>query len=137
MITQLFTKSRDGGPSSPVDGYFLIEMKSLFSIALLKFNKGGREEFHTHAFDAFTWFLSGEMIEEDFNGTAYKYQRSWMPKFTRISKNHRVKAARDSWCLTIRGPWQDTWTEDSIVDNTTTTFTHNRVILGKRKNFSA
>jgi len=46
---RLFQKAKDGGPESPVDGYFLIEIKSLFSIALLKFNNGGRENYHTHA----------------------------------------------------------------------------------------
>ena len=54
---KLFSKCKDGGKESPVDGYFLIECKGLFSVALLKFNKGGREAYHTHAFDAYTWFL--------------------------------------------------------------------------------
>ena len=124
-----FSKVKDGGPESPVDGYFLFEIKNLFSIALLKFNKGRREAFHTHAFDALTWFLCGDLEEEDVSGDTYKYSRSIFPKITQKSKNHRVKATEDSWCFTIRGPWSDTWTEYNPLVPMTTTFTHGRKVL--------
>jgi hypothetical protein len=107
----LFEKRKDGGPNSPVDAYFLIESKRFFSIALLKFNKGGREAFHTHAFNALTWFIKGDILEKDVKGCEYQYTRSFIPKLTRRSMNHRVKAVEDSWCLTVRGPWKDIWSE--------------------------
>ena len=131
---RLLNKAKDGGKDSPVDGYFLIELKSLFSIVLLKFNKGGREQFHTHAFNAFTWFLKGNLIEEDFNGTKYIYQKSLVPKITKREKNHRVKALEDSWCLSIRVKWRNTWTEDDKDLNTKTYFTHHRKIIWKTNN---
>ena len=56
------SKTKDGGPKSSV------EIKSIGSIALLKFNKGGRKEFHTHAFNALTWFIAGSLKEEMYNG---------------------------------------------------------------------
>lgn len=108
---KLFAKAKDGGPDSPVDAYFLIEWKRAFSIALLKFNKGGREAYHTHAFNAFTWFLKGDLREQDVDGWVYFYKRSLKPKFTPKEKCHRVKAFVDSWCLTIRGPWDKEWKE--------------------------
>lgn len=104
---KFLTKCKDGGPESPVDAYVLVEIKGLFSIMLLKFNKGQREAFHTHAL---TWFLSRKMQEEKIGGEVHQYQRSLVPKVTRKDNNHRVK---DSWCFTLRGPWQDTWTEDA------------------------
>lgn len=61
-MRNFLVKKKDGGPESPVDAYFLVELKGLFSIALLKFNKGCREAFHSHAFDAWTWFLSGDLV---------------------------------------------------------------------------
>lgn len=126
----LLCKRKDGGKNSPVDAYFLIEWKGLFSAALLKFNKGGREAFHTHAFNAYTWFLKGDLREETFGSSvSYKYTRSLVPKYTPKDKNHRVKASKDSWCFTIRGKWQDTWTEDE--DGVTTTFTKGRQIIRK------
>jgi DNA modification methylase len=44
---KFLTKTKDGGPESPVDAYFLFEIKSLCSVALLKFNRGCREAHHT------------------------------------------------------------------------------------------
>ncbi len=129
---KLFKKMKDGGPDSPVDGYFLIEIKSLFSIVLLKFNRGGREKFHTHAFNAWTWFLLGCLVEEEANGTTKPYYRSIFPKKTKKDKNHRVFAFIDSWCLSIRGPWENTWTEYDERENKTTTLSKGRKIIGER-----
>lgn len=132
---KFFKKCKDGGKNSPVDGYFLCEIKGLFSIALLKFNKGGREQFHTHAFDAYTWFLTGDLEEErlyeDGSHVFTKYTRKLLPKFTSKKNNHRVKANKDSWCLTIRGKWDDTWTEHDLNKGKVTTFTHGRNIVGE------
>ena len=132
-ITHFMSKTKDGGPKSPVDAYFLIEVKGLFSIALLKFNKGCREEYHTHAFDAFTWFLKGDLQEEDVNGDKLTYKRSLIPKVTLKDKNHRVKANEDSWCFTLRGPWCDSWTEYNENTDMTTVLSNHRVVLGKVK----
>jgi hypothetical protein len=124
---KFFKQSKDGGPESPVDAFFLFEIKSLGSIALLRFNEGAREAYHTHAFNALTWFLRGDLTEEDKDGTYHVYRRSWLPKITRRTKNHRVIAWTTSWCLTIRGPWAKTWTEDT--DTHRTVLTHGREIV--------
>lgn len=120
----LLAKRKDGGPDSPVDAYFLCEFKGLFSIALLKFNKGQRFAYHTHAFNAWTWFIKGSLVEEPYQERRLRYTRSLIPKFTSRYRNHRVIATRDSWCFTIRGPWQKTWTETE--DDKVTTLTHGR-----------
>jgi len=127
---KFLTKTKDGGPESPVDAYFLFEIRSLCSVALLKFNKGCREAHHTHAFNAFTWFISGDMYEEKlYNGNLEytPYNRSFLPKITRREKNHRVIADKTSWCFTIRGPWNKTWTEDH--NGVITTLTHGRIVI--------
>lgn len=123
--------SKDGGPESPVDAFFIVEIKSLFSVALLRFNKGGREAFHTHAFNAWTWFISGDLVEEDINGEFHIYERNILPKITRRTKNHRVIADRTSWCITVRGTWAKTWTEDTETHHTV--LTHGRRILERRE----
>jgi hypothetical protein len=121
---KFFSKSKDGGPESPVDAFFLFEVKALCTVALLRFNQGGREAYHTHAFNAWTWFLCGDMVEQDVNGEFYCYERSILPKITRRSKNHRVRAFKTSWALTIRGPWSKTWTE--TIDGKNIVLTHGR-----------
>lgn len=131
---RLFQKVKDGGKDSPVDAYVLIEIKSLFSITLLKFNKGTRDNFHSHAFNAWTWFLFGDMCEHRLvslgsdNIVGSKYKRSLLPKVTKRNNLHKVIAKKTSWCFTIRGKWVDEWTEvtqewDEI------TLTHNRKIV--------
>lgn len=125
-------KTKDGGPDSTVDAYFLIEIKGLFSIALLKFNKGGRNVYHTHAFNALTWFISGNMLEMDFWGGSFQYKRSIKPKFTSETKNHRVHALRDSWCLTLRGPWSDIWTEDEYIEGEKGRYLHTIYRKGRK-----
>lgn len=127
---KFFTKAKDGGPESPVDAYFLFEIKSLLTVAILKFNKGKREAFHTHAFHALTWFIKGDLIEEDISGDFHIYERGILPKVTKRSKNHRVIADKDSWCFTIRGPWSKTWTEDT--DEKTTVLTHGRKVVSEK-----
>lgn len=121
-------KVKDGGPKSNVDAYFLVEIKGLFSIALLKFNKGCREDYHSHAFDAFTWFIKGDMIEEMLDGTLKTYSRSVVPKLTRKQDIHRVRARKDSWAFTIRGPWCREWREVSP-SGKETRLTHGRKII--------
>tara|TARA_R110000744_G_scaffold237751_1_gene355171 strand:- start:215 stop:622 length:408 start_codon:yes stop_codon:yes gene_type:complete len=116
----IFKKTKDGGPLSPVDAFFLCEFKNYFSIALLRFNEGGRESFHSHAFNAYTWFLWGDLEEQvlDYSTkTGYRvkpYKRRLEPKVTSRDRLHRVKASKPSWCFTVRGPWVKEWKE---VDN--------------------
>jgi hypothetical protein len=108
---KFLSKAKDGGPDSPVDGFFLFEIKGLCSVVLLKFNKGRREAFHTHAFNALTWFIYGDLTEEKYGGDNLKYKLSLVPKYTPKSNNHRVFANKASWCLSVRGRWSNTWTE--------------------------
>lgn len=122
---RLLQKTKDGGKDSTVDAYFLIEIKSLFSIALLRFNEGSRNNYHSHAFNALTWFLAGEMNEKFLTGESIKYKRSLLPKVTKRSVLHKVVAKRESWALTIRGPWDKYWKEVTP-ENKEITLTHGR-----------
>lgn len=49
---KILSWEKDGGPDSKVHGFYLIEIKSLFSIVFLKFEGKSREAFHDHAFNA-------------------------------------------------------------------------------------
>lgn len=103
---------RDGGPKSPVWGFWFIEIKWLFSIVLLRFEGTSREAFHSHAFNALTWWLTGEVEEQFRDGTARRWRPSFWPKLTRRSCFHKVEPLRRTWALSIRGPWSKTWLED-------------------------
>lgn len=128
---RLFYKGKDGGIDSPVTGYWLLEIKSLFSIVLLKFNVGSRESYHTHAFNSLTWYLFGDMTEQRIfkSGIIVQkdYKFSFIPKITKKDNLHRVCARKTSWAISIRGPWSNTWQE--YRDGKFITLTHGRKVL--------
>ncbi len=127
---RLFYTKPDGGNDSGVTGYFLIEWKILFSIGILKFNKGSREAYHSHAFNALTWWICGvaDEVRKYPGAVVYReYERSLKPKYTPRGNVHKVVAKTKSWAFTIRGPWEDKWYE--YKNGEKTTLTHGRKVV--------
>lgn len=123
---KLFTK--DGGPESRVWGLFLVEIKWLFSIVLLRFEDGTREAYHSHAFNAVSWVLSGRLVERHyFRHSVDVHTPSIWPIFTRRSTCHKVSSSGRTWVLSFRGPWSDTWEE--IIDGEKRTLAHGRKVV--------
>ena len=103
---------KDGGPESTVSGFWLVEIKSLFSIVLLRFGHGSRAAYHEHAFDSVSWLLKGRLWEKQLRGTLEDYHKpSWLPIVTKRDTYHQVHSFGTSWVLSIRGPWTKTWKE--------------------------
>jgi hypothetical protein len=122
---KFFSKSKDGGPESHVDAFFIVEIKSLFSIVLLRFNQGTREAFHSHAFNAWTYWIHGMVLEEFPDGKGRPWWKGdW--KYTPRRLMHKVRAVTTSYALSFRGPWVDRWQEN--VDGKLVTLTHGRKI---------
>lgn len=107
---RLFEKSYDGGKDSGVTGYFLVEIKPLFSIVLLRFSKGTRDAFHNHAFNALTIWLKGSVREHMLNGDTHEWKAGQF-KFTPRENFHKVEALETTWALCFRGPWIKYWNE--------------------------
>ena len=128
---KLFSWGRDGGPKSPVWGFWFIEIKSLFSIVLLRFEGETREAFHSHAFNALTWWLSGEVREELLSGEVRFWRPSFWPKLTLRSCFHRVHPVKRTWALSIRGPWLKRWHEFRKDMGELTTLEHGRKIVDR------
>lgn len=121
---RMFQKTDDGGPKSGTTAYFLVEIKSMFSIALLRFDNFAPERFHTHAFNAFTIWLSGNVLEHHRNG-ARKYFKAFDTKVTTRNTFHKIEAIdKPAWAISFRGPWADTWNEDR--SGKLVTLTHGR-----------
>lgn len=134
---RFFYKKFDGGKESGVTGWFLIEWKVLFSIGVLHFKKGSREAYHNHAFNAITWFLKGSVTEKHLSGEEKQFSASLKPKFTKRDCFHKVVSDSDTYALTFRGPWQDTWKEFRTMSGYVRTqsgfitLTHGRNIVDK------
>lgn len=103
--------TKDGGAESTVWAHWLIEIKSLFSVALLRFEDGTRDAYHSHAFDCVSWVLRGKLIEDNWGEAQQQYSPSLRPVITRRSTYHRVRSVGRTWVLTFRGPWSKTWRE--------------------------
>lgn len=126
---KLFKVMKDGGPASRVWGFWLIEIKSLFSVAVLKFEDGARDAYHTHAFNAWSWLLKGQLIEI-VRGHEHlchvSYRPSLRPIYTPRDMFHKVVSLGTSWAITFRGPWSKTWQEYIPETDRTITLTHGR-----------
>ena len=133
---RFFFKSKDGGSESNVVGYWLIESKKLFSIVILCFNRGSREAFHSHAFNAISWVISGRLDECIKSKYGYRNQLilpSIKPIFTSRKRLHKVTGLVDkTWVITFRGPWDNTWKEFFSKTNEEVTLTSGRKIVNKK-----
>lgn len=125
---RFFEKSHDGGPGSGVTGYFLIELKWLFSIVLIRFRPGSRDAFHNHAFNAITLWIKGRVRELDIHGQTLDFQAGRF-KYTPRTKFHKVIALGEAWCISFRGPWKKEWNEYHPATFKTVTLTHGRKVV--------
>jgi hypothetical protein len=128
---KLFKWSKDGGPESTVSGFFLIEAKRFFSVALLRFSNGSRDAYHTHAFNAVSIVWKGRLVEYLKDGLELTYRPSLMPIVTKRDTFHKVLSVGTTWVFTIRGPWVEEWEEFIPSSNKTLTLTHGRKEVGE------
>lgn len=129
---KILYKGKDGGKESLVFGYWLVEIKQLFSIVLLNFKKGSREVFHNHAFHAISWIIKGELKEEMLDGSIIYYKPYIIPIFTSRERFHRVFGEADNtWVVSFRGPWLLKWNEYLPKDNKYITLTNGRKIINE------
>ena len=119
----------DGGKNSGVIGFWICEIKTFFSIVILHFNKGTRENYHSHAFNAYTFFIYGRIEEQLLNGNINIWKPSLYPKYTPRSTFHRVKALENTLCISFRGSWFNYWYEYSPNNNEYILLTNNRKII--------
>ena len=128
----LFFKRRyDGGENSNVTGYWVVEIKKLFSVVLLKFEPGHRENYHSHAFNALTIWLKGKVLEERRDVNKNTEYRAGQIKYTPRENIHKIHCEKTAWALCFRGPWHDYWEEYGL--NKIYTLTHGRKIVNVRK----
>jgi hypothetical protein len=127
---------KDGGPLSRGWGLWLFEVKSIASVVLLHFRDGTREAYHSHAFWSISWLLWGRLVEETvwqdpegrWRASVVVYRPSLRPIIIPRERCHKVRSEGNSFALSFRGPWADTWYE--LVGNRKVTLTHGRIVVG-------
>jgi hypothetical protein len=134
---RFFHIGKDGGPKSTVTGYWLVELKKLFSVALLRFDDGSRDEYHSHAFDCISWVLKGRLREQHLNypaetqGREQVHRPSLLPVITLRTTFHRVVSEGTTWVFTIRGPWAKVWKEFNPATKVFSTLENGRKMVGQ------
>lgn len=123
---KIFYYGKDGGQYSTVWGFWLVELKKLFSIVLLKFEPGSREAYHSHAFNCISWILRGKLIENHFNGKVEIHTRSIIPIITKRDTFHKVVSEGITWAISFRGPWAPIWKEYLIEEDRVVKLTEGR-----------
>jgi hypothetical protein len=134
---KLFSRAKDGGPKSTVTGYWLVELKRLFSVVLLRFDDGSRDHYHDHAFNSLNWVLRGRVAEHyipDPEGEPRMkrtrvYTPSLVPILTRRDRLHRVVSEGTTWVFSLRGPWARFWHEYDPRGGRFVTMTHGRKVV--------
>lgn len=130
---KFLSKSKDGGPLSTVWAYWLFEIKWLCSIVLLRFEDGSRDMYHSHAFNSVSWVLSGQLMEcslasecaNRYFPDVVDYYPGPVPVLTKRSTTHKVISFGRTWVISFRGPWADTWLEQTP-DGKAMVLTHGR-----------
>lgn len=110
----------------------ILEWKKLFSIKLFNFHKtDGKQDFHTHAFNAVSILLSGDYLEEvvDYN-TITPLKRS-RKRFLFIPENqyHRITKSDGCRTLLITGPWGDTFKELRLLNKSSNQYNQGQLSL--------
>lgn len=136
-MVKIFGFGTDGGKTSGVTGFWFFEIKSLFSIALLHFNEGTRENYHSHAFNAYSWFIKGKVEEQHLGDKSIIWTPSIFPKYTPRHTFHRVKALASTYVLTFRGPWSDEWFEYDPKNEEYIKLTHGRKVISRSKSMTS
>lgn len=130
---KLLSVSKDGGAESSVWAYWLFEVKSVASVALLRFEGASRDAYHSHAFDCVSGVLRGVLREHTLapEDDTNLYQASLRPIVTLRETFHKVDSLRKdgpTWVLTFRGPWANRWREWSLARGHET-LTHGRKVV--------
>lgn len=122
---KLLWNDKDGGPESK--GWIWgVESKRFGSILFVLFREGTRDAYHTHAFNAVSWLLSGELSEKNIEGEIRTHKPGLKPIFTGRDTFHKVSGIGPrSLAITFRGPWANKWNE-FLPNRGLITLTHGR-----------
>ena len=124
---KLFKLMKDGGKESRVWGFFFVEIKSLFSVVLLRFADGSRDAYHSHAFNSVSWVLKGALDERQIPEKNTVFVPSLKPVITTRKNMHQVRSFGTTYVFSFRGPWVDHWEEYLPATNEIVGLTNGRV----------
>jgi hypothetical protein len=133
LVPTLFEKKSIDRGDGHIVQYTIFESKYLFSVLIFNWKSIKQDRFHSHAFSALCFLLSGSYEEETFNGVEIKPNTvdRWMkPRLLSKSYTHRIlRAMPNTWTLVLVGPWQKYWYEYFAETKTWVKLKWGRVVL--------
>ena len=111
----LFRRKRVELGDGHIIQYTLFECKKLFSVIIYHWKTIKQNRFHSHAFPAYAFLLSGSYTEEVIiDGVVTENTvNQWMkPRFIPKNYVHRIlKAEPRTWTIVFVGKWMNYWFE--------------------------
>lgn len=136
---QFFKKKRVELGEGYINAYVLFEWKPVFSIIVYNWLTIKQNRFHSHAFPAYAFLLSGKYEEEVIiNGNISKNTvNQWMkPRYIPRNYIHRIlKADPNTWTIIFIGNWHKWWYEYFDDTKTWVKYTWGRRFVSKTQNF--
>jgi hypothetical protein len=112
---KLFTKKRVELGDGFIVQYTLFESKYFGGVWIYNWKTIKQNRFHTHAFNAYAFLLSGSYTEEVIEDGVIKNNtvNQWMkPRFLPKNYCHRIlKAEKNTWTIVFFGKWIPYWYE--------------------------
>lgn len=131
----MFRKKRVELGDGHIIAYTIFELKWLFSIIIYNWKTIKQNRFHSHAFPAYAFLLSGEYEEEVIrNGVMSKRTvNQWMrPRWLPRNYTHRILTAKPgTWTIVFVGPWRKTWYEWFEEENVWVKYAWGRQVVEK------
>jgi hypothetical protein len=131
----LFRKKRVELGDGHIIAYTLFESKYLFGIIVYNWKTIKQNRFHSHAFSALAFLLSGQYEEEVYkNGLITKrtVNQLFKPRFLPKKYTHRILTAKPkTWTIVFTGPWIKYWYEWFEDTNTWIKYAWGRKVISK------
>lgn len=134
-MIKMFQKKRVELGDGHIIQYCIFECKYLFSIILYNWKTIKQNRFHSHAFSAIAFLLSGAYEQEVYKNGQIRTEKvnNWLtPRYLPKNYTHRImKAESRTWTIVFTGPWMKYWYEWFEDTNTWVKYTWGRKVLGK------
>jgi len=137
-LPSFFQKKRVELGEGYILAYVIFEWKPLFSIIVYNWKTILQNRFHSHAFAAYAFLLSGSYTEEVYRHgeiTERKVNQWLKPRFLPRNYTHRIlKADPNTYTVVFTGPWIKYWYEWFQDTNTWVKYTWGRKVVSKSNN---
>jgi hypothetical protein len=136
-LPHFFQRKRVELGTGHVIAWVIFEWKLLFSIIIYHWVTIEQNRFHSHAFPAFAFLLSGSYEEERMvNGAICRHTvTQWLrPRYLPRNYTHRIlKAQPGTYTLVLVGPWIKHWYEWFEDTNVWVKYTWGRRVVSKQQ----